>query len=236
MFQRAVLMSLVAAGLTACGSEAAVDPGANPVKDSVVLAADRDNTLFDDGGQLSNGSGQHLFAGTTQLLRRRRGLLRFDVARAGIAPGEPLDSVTLTLYMSRSIAGSTEVTLHRVTADWGEGTSVGPVGEGSGGMASPRDATWLHRFFDSDRWTTPGGDYDPTPSAGTSVQEVASYRWGSTAKLVADVEGWLAAPASNFGWIVIGDESRRITAKRFDSREITDAGRRPTLRVYFTRR
>ncbi|MGH7613747.1 MAG: hypothetical protein ACREMW_06870 [Gemmatimonadales bacterium] len=57
--------------------------------------------------------------------------------------------------------------------------------------------------------------------------------WGSTAQLVADVQGWLADPASNFGWILIGDESATATAKQFDSRE-SAASIRPELRVFFT--
>ena len=35
----------------------------------------------------------------------------------------------------------------------------------------------------------------------------------------ADVQSWLDDPASNFGWLVLGDESEIPTAKRFDTRE-----------------
>ena len=34
-----------------------------------------------------------------------------------------------------------------------------------------------------------------------------------------DVQSWLDDPASNFGWLVLGDESEISTAKRFDTRE-----------------
>src|SRR5438105_5696276 len=37
--------------------------------------------------------------------------------------------------------------------------------------------------------------------------------------MVADVQLWLDNPASNFGWLVLGDESDIATAKRFDTRE-----------------
>ena len=38
--------------------------------------------------------------------------------------------------------------------------------------------------------------------------------------MVADVQSWLDNPASNFGWLVLGDETdHRTTAKRFDTRE-----------------
>ena len=37
--------------------------------------------------------------------------------------------------------------------------------------------------------------------------------------MVADVQAWLDNPASNFGWLVLGDETAIATAKRFDTRE-----------------
>ena len=38
--------------------------------------------------------------------------------------------------------------------------------------------------------------------------------------MVADVQSWLDNPATNFGWLVLGDESMMMmTAKRFDTRE-----------------
>ena len=37
--------------------------------------------------------------------------------------------------------------------------------------------------------------------------------------MVADVQGWLDNPASNFGWLMLGDETAIVTAKRFDTRE-----------------
>jgi hypothetical protein len=55
----------------------------------------------------------------------------------------------------------------------------------------------------------------------------------STAGMVADVQQWLDQPASNFGWVIIGNESGSATSKRFDSREILD-GNTPGLVVRFT--
>jgi hypothetical protein len=37
--------------------------------------------------------------------------------------------------------------------------------------------------------------------------------------MVADVQSWLNSPGSNFGWLVLGDESVAGSAKRFDTRE-----------------
>jgi hypothetical protein len=229
-----LLTSTLVIGLAACGTETSVDPE-SPQPDSVSLEPVRDNTIYEEGASLSNGAGQHLFAGVPGEPGRRRGLVRFDVAGAGIPLGATIDSVKVTLSMSRTSAGPKTVSLHRVTADWGEGTSVASMGEGGGAPAAAGDATWLHRFFDGSRWTTPGGDYSSTASAGTSVGAAGLYRWGSTSRLVADVESWLTAPAGNLGWIVVGDESGTGTAKRFDSRQNADVSKRPKLTVYFER-
>ena len=43
------------------------------------------------------------------------------------------------------------------------------MGEGDGAPATPNDATWRHRFFDSVFWTTQGGDFSATVSASQSV-------------------------------------------------------------------
>jgi serine protease len=49
--------------------------------------------------------------------------------------------------------------------------------------------------------------------------------------MVADVQSWLDNPATNFGWLVLGDESTGTTAKRFDSRESTSP---PVLTIEYT--
>jgi hypothetical protein len=50
---------------------------------------------------------------------------------------------------------------------------------------------------------------------------------------VADVQQWLDQPASNFGWIIIGNESQSGTSKRFNSREF-EGSDAPGLEVVFT--
>jgi hypothetical protein len=134
--------------------------------------------------------------------------------------------------MSRTVSGEQMLALHRVLADWGEGASAALGEEGMGAAAAPGDATWLHRFFDGTFWATPGGDFAATASATRSVGGIASYVWGSASPMVADVQGWLDSPQTNFGWIVIGNESTSPTSKRFDSRE-NGASVRPKLEIQF---
>ncbi|MGH7176545.1 MAG: hypothetical protein ACREJC_04110, partial [Tepidisphaeraceae bacterium] len=97
------------------------------------------------------------------------------------------------------------------------------------------DATWIHTFFNTQTWTTAGGDFSPTVSSslnvGTSVQQ---YTFGSTAQMAADVQAWRDSPDDNFGWILKSDESVSGAAKRFDTRENTTPANRPSLSITFT--
>ncbi len=51
-----------------------------------------------------------------------------------------------------------------------------------------------------------------------TMSGIGQYTWSST-QMVADVQSWLDDPASNFGWLVLGNETTIATAKRFDTRE-----------------
>jgi Ca2+-binding RTX toxin-like protein len=200
---------------------------------TVHIPASKDNTLYENqSGRLSNGSGAHFFAGVTGSGDIRRGLIAFDIA--GIIPaGSLITSVTLQLQMSRTTAARQSITLHQVLADWGEGDSNAPQEEGQGTAAAANDATWLHTFFPTSFWVTPGGDFSATVSASTMVSGIGLYTWGSTPQMVAEVQGWLDQPESNFGWILRGNEATFNTAKRFDTKEAAAADR-PVLLVEFT--
>jgi len=200
----------------------------------VTLQPIKDNTLYQSAtGSTSNGAGTYFFVGTTAGGSVRRGLLAFDVA-GNVSAGATINSVSLTLHMSRTVALNQTVSLHRVLADWGEGTSNAFSNEGGGAPATTGDATWLHRFFNTAFWTTPGADFAPTASATTTVGGIASYTWNSTPQLVADVQLWLDSGSQNFGWLVRGNESASSTAKRFDSSESLSATFRPALTINFS--
>lgn len=200
--------------------------------DVVFLDAVRDNTLYENvAGDLSNGSGQYLFVGKTAQGQLRRTLLRFDVA-AAIPAGSLIQSAELTLHMSKTNTSGTLVSVHRALADWGEGASDAADEEGIGAPAAPGDATWIHTFFDTATWVSPGGDFALDASATTNVLGNGLYSWLSDG-LRADVQQFLDQPALNFGWAILGDERFDTTAKRFDAREHPDPAVRPVLRVEF---
>jgi hypothetical protein len=200
----------------------------------VSVTSSKDNTLIEPRTSLiaSNGSGPNFFAGRTSQndgTTLRRGIIAFDLT--SIPAGSVVQTVTLTLNMSLTSSGVSTVNLHRLLADWGEGGSSSTTG--AGGSAQTGDATWLHRFFETESWTTPGGDFSPTISVSQQVNSNGFYTWGPTAQMVADVQDWINNPSQNFGWILIGDEQAIMTVKRFDTHENNNANVRPRLTITF---
>ena len=198
------------------------------------LVSVKDNTLYQEAsGSLSNGAGSRMFAGNTGFMNgglTRRALLSFDVA-GSIPRGSTIVSANLTLTIVQAMGGAQPATLHAVQASWGEGTSVAGSGQGGGAAATTNDATWVHRFFSTQNWTTAGGDFAATASATTSVNLPGPYTWTSTPQMVADVQAWLDTPASNFGWMVRSTETGMTTAKAYATREHPVATERPQLVV-----
>jgi hypothetical protein len=140
------------------------------------------------------------------------------------------------MYMDRTLANQgneNTIRLQRVTQGWGEGTSNASGQEGAGTSATVGDATWLHALYDTDLWQTPGGSFEPAVSAMTSVNLQGAYLWGSTPKMVSDIQSWLELPSQNYGWILVGNESSLPTAKRFRSRHYPDAAFRPMLIITY---
>src|SRR5262249_37924132 len=167
-----------------------------------------DNTLYESStGDISNGAGSYFIAGETNGGLIRRGVIAFDIA-GNIPAGATINSVSLSLHMSQTAGGTATVQLARLSADWGEGTSNASGSAGRGPAAPHNAATGGSRFFNTPAtWTNGGGASPPPASAFTAVDGVGSYTWGSTTRMVADVQGWLDTPSSNFGWIVLGDEA-----------------------------
>jgi len=204
-----VLLGLTLAAMVA--SSATVSTAA-----TVDINPSKDNTLYEyvpADGDRSNALGLHFFTGETGMGEVRRGVLAFDIS-AQIPPGSIITGVTLTLNMSMTPSANLRTTeLHKLLADWGEGTSQASGGEGSGAPATTNDATWRHRFFDTIFWTSEGGDFSDAVSASQLVGGVGVYAWSSP-QMIADVQSWLDNPITNFGWLVLGDESAIGTAKR----------------------
>lgn len=188
----------------------------------VVLDPAKDATIYEDGdGGNANGSGIYLFTGLSESQNsaaERRALLTFPIA-GSIPAGSTITSVSLDLTMSRTRSGAQTVGLHRLQEDWAEGASDPSGQEGSGTAAVAGDVTWTHRDNPGTLWLTPGASFAQSASATLDVANEGAYTFSSTTGLVADVQGWLDDPSSNFGWAMVMPSPTTGSAKRFNSRE-----------------
>ncbi len=201
--------------------------------ETIVLNPVKDNSLFEDNGGLSNGAGEYLFAGKAATDLARRAVLAFDVASA-LPADATINEVELAIDVTKiRNTDSWIFELRRLLVDWGEGTSDAEDEEGMGIAATAGDATWVNTFFPGSSWTNPGGDFSGVVSGTKTIGAEGSYTWSTTPQMVSDVQDWLNNPASNFGWIVIGDESTLGTAKRFNSRENSAPATAPRLTISF---
>jgi hypothetical protein len=202
------------------------------------LGAAMDNSMFSENSAESNGAGNNLFAGRIQNgTAFRRGLIKFDVS--AVPSDVIIQSVVLELYVYRSARSTTNphnFNIHKVLSDWGE---AGSSGNGSGAAAQTGDATWSQRFYPNTDWSASGGDFEPSSSASQMVAynsiNLERDEWSSP-QMVLDLLSWLANPSTNYGWILIGDETINGSAKGFASREMAPPFdyARPKLTITYT--
>jgi len=211
--------------------------GASRGQTTVELGAAKDNTLYQSAtGSLSNGSGSYMFTGLTVGFVVHRCVVEFDVAGA-IPAGATIESVSLSLEMSRSIVGAVDIATHRVLQEWGEGASDAPGEEGGGTTAADGDCTWLHAEYDTGGasvfWATPGGDFAAAASATTNIDLPGRYSWSSS-QMAADVQGWLDDPSSNHGWGLLATDEESPSSKRFNTHEDPNSANHPILTVTYS--
>ncbi len=154
--------------------------------------------------------------------------------REGSLTGATITSVSLRLLQASTMSTPTEFSVYRATANRGEGASNAGTLGGNGTASTPNDATWIHRFNPGSFCTTVGGDCFPAASATTTVGTALQAYTGSSETMTADVQAWLAGPATNFGWFHRNTEGPGPDASRFGSFENVAASLRPMLTVTFT--
>jgi len=125
------------------------------------------------------------------------------------------------------------ISVHRVISDWGEGHTVAPGNGGGGGFAQAGDATWVHRYWPLQPWSSAGGDFNALPAAVAQMPPGGSLRVRTTTSLVLDVQGWLTGSLPNYGWLLRSDDPTPATARRIHSSESPIAASQPQLHVGF---
>ncbi len=208
----------------------------------------------------SNGAGNFFSAGLTKLGtsgKTHRGLLQFDLSE--IPSGAIIKQAALKLYVvevaKRGYQYDRSFWLARVpdlgAVGWGEGTSNADIftkGQGDGLDATAGDATWLDKQYPSVPWPTGmegvlGDDpatFDPADAAGivpgytdpASTPVLLDWQHDDPAHaMLADIQAWVDG-ASNFGWVLVGEEAfvnpdgeDNSSKRSFASREyVDDAG------------
>src|SRR5215472_930517 len=193
-----------------------VGSGQLALADVVVIPALQDATLFGASPTNNNSSsGPGVFVGSDGMSNPKRGLIEFNIP-AFVPAGATITGASLSLVLGQ-VAGADAtpraIRLFDVTTNWAGGTNgtTGFPGPGFGGTGqgfapNPGDVTWNFSKFNTIPWNTPGGggDFVSTESADTLVSQNLNtpYTWGSTAQMVADVQGWLDGTLSNFGWLL----------------------------------
>jgi hypothetical protein len=213
----------------ACG----LAPGA--LGDMITVFPNKDNSLLEDpAGSVSGGASTAIFLGRLGPnggSLKRRAVMAFDLS--AIPTNAVVTQVSLALTLLKGNGGDTPVDLHRLTQNWSEGTSNGGP---QGAPSTVGSATWIHTSFSGAFWSNAGGDFDAATSGSQRVGGFGAPVWDSTVagnqSMVNNVQGWVSNPASNFGWILIGDEVNTSTAKEFASRESSFG--QPSLSVTYT--
>lgn len=191
----------------------------NPVADAYIRQFDPDRTLGDYGSEPSLVSGA---LGSRAQFEVRRAMLRFDLS--AIPAGAVVSSATLqvTVVMVPLSPINSTFDIKRVLQSWSEG-----------------GVSWNTRSGAGTPWQVPGAtgsaDSASTPSSFVAVGSAnfANYAFPSTAGLVADVQGWINNPSSNFGWLLISEnEVSPETARRFGARE--DPTHPPVLTINYS--
>ncbi|MEM9409710.1 MAG: DNRLRE domain-containing protein [Planctomycetota bacterium] len=196
---------------------------------SLVLDADKDNVIYKESGKKSNGSGDYLFAGLNGGGSVRRSLIHFDLSK--IPKNAVVSKVSVDLKVTRANKAGSTVSLHRLKAAWGEGKSDAAGGEGGGAQALTGDTTWENAVYPNQNWETAGGHFKSEASAKIKLGRSGNAVWTSE-RLAQDVRDWIRNDSTNFGWILIGDESLPGTAVRFGSRN--NEKDKPRLRIEYS--
>jgi hypothetical protein len=176
-----------------------------PTNSVITLSAASNATIVSDDSPNPMGD-QSILSGTRGPNANGvmdRGLLRFDLA--SIPAGARIQSVTLRLVVTTvpQVPTPSNFGLFRMLTGWEE------------------TATW-ETAKAGVNWGSPGSqegvDHVVDASVSEEISDTGEYDFGPGEGLKSDVNGWLAVPDSNKGWLLMSDgEGAFNTARHFGS-------------------
>ena len=197
---------------------------------NIDVGAEYDNTIFSDQTDNSDGQGTNLRSGRTCNLSERRALLLFPL-QMSIPANATITDARLDLYFisgGDSVGTSDDYSIFAMSEPWGEAGSMAM--SGAGAPADQGDATWNSPYHGAAAWNIAGGTFQTTPIATSSLDSTAGiYSWSST-DLTNLVQTWVDNFNSNYGLILIADDTIPCSARKFGSGESNNP---PILHVEF---
>ena len=114
-----------------------------------------------------------------------------------------------------------EITVHRLTRDWVEGTRNG------GGIAD--GATW-ETHDGASSWSQPGGEYDPTVYSARYVTSGGVGGWDQW-DITDLVQEWVSGTIPNYGLLLLGDGT--VSNVKWASRDTNNPPDAPKLTIVY---
>jgi hypothetical protein len=177
-----------------------------------------DTTIVQGQPDGNGGSLEHMYVGydPNPNWLAERGLVIWDV---GVLPEEAtINSAHTELYLLYYLGTSAcEIRTHRVTSSW-----------------LWNQVTWNERYSGAN-WSTPGGDYDPTPAATVSVG-INFDNWINMGDITNLVRDWNDGTYVNYGVLYKKDTESGVVAhdRWFAQYSYGDGSYRPRLIVDYT--
>jgi hypothetical protein len=216
-------------------------PARGDVVPTTSLTTSADTTIFAHAPENASGVATEVLVGVGGAASAPlvfRGLVEFDLAALGLPPGAVVSRVTLALTVvgGPGTAVDSSFELVRLVAPWTEGTASLGTNAGQPCATNGGGATWVTSDCTTS-WPA-GGDLAATVTASTptGVSLATVLTWDSLdhPALVADVQGWLAAPATNHGWALrTAVETTLQSVRRLASRTHATVTARPVLVVEY---
>jgi hypothetical protein len=189
---------------------------------TITLTATEDAGIWNNNAsdELKNYGGCNiLYINGPSGTAKDRSLIQYNLST--IPANATITSAAIRLIKIGGATSARNMSIHRVTADWTEGS------QGCSGAAGV--CNWQQRMT-STAWTAPGGDFDATATATLSVAANGTYDFTATNL----VQSWVSGTNSNFGIIFKFTTENLNSVVQFASSEHTTAANRPQLIITYT--